>query len=150
MINYNPNLYSNSLPDTFGNNIVLTGFPLSKSLNHIIQTPMKTIIPNIITFTGTKKKLKSILDYMVHDFIKYCFSVDTVKGIRKLSTIPLKLIQRLLHPRSEKMEKIYKQCTKSDNPDDLDTFIVNDLGFLELVHCVNKEKQEKAKKVHRY
>ena len=57
-------------------------------------------------------------------------------------------LQTQLDSRGENM--IFRQCSKSDNQADLDTFKLNDLGFLELVHCCNMEKQIKAKEVHRY
>jgi hypothetical protein len=38
---------------------------------------------------------------------------------------------------------IYKKCTHRYNHDDLDTYMTNDLGFLELVYCANKTKEEK-------
>lgn len=43
---------------------------------------------------------------------------------------------------------IYEKFPKSDNPADLDTYKLNDLGFMELIHCCNIEKE--SKEVMRY
>ena len=62
----------------------------------------------------------------------------------------VKFISNKSHLRGENMEIKYEQCTKNDSPTDLDTYKVNDLGFLELIHCCNIEKEKEAKNVKRF
>lgn len=87
-------------------------------------------------------------EQFLHHFMtsSIIYSIKTAVG--KLSMILFKSNSRLESSRSE--DVIYGQCSKSDNPADLDTFKLNDLGFMELAHCCNKEKHKKAKEVHRY
>lgn len=46
--------------------------------------------------------------------------------------------------RGENM--IYEKC--SGNHDEIDTYTINDLGFMELVHCTTKEREEQE--IHRH
>lgn len=80
------------------------------------------------------------------------FMIDWIKTkvIRKLSTNMINYLQRLFSSRGENMKKKYEQCTRSNNPKDLDTYIINDSTGLEtLVKCVvaDREKKTKQKKV---
>ena len=63
--------------------------------------------------------------------------------IRKLSSVSLNGIPISLHLMGGKMIK-YIQFQASDNPADLDTYIMGPLGWYQLRHCCNIEKQKKA------
>lgn len=84
-------------------------------------------------------------------FFSFLFKgVGCTEMIRKLSTDTLNGILSIFRLRGEKMEITYEQCSKSDDPNDLDSFIINGMGFRECIHCVSKERTKKSREVFRH
>jgi hypothetical protein len=57
----------------------------------------------------------------------------------------VKFIQERLHLGGKNMKR-YEQCSRSNNPKDLDTYIINKKTGLDvLVKCVTADREKKAK-----